>query len=202
MSAGSARSSRPRALGRVIAAALSSFGVVACTAPAQPVARAAQRFEQHRVVFEDFDRWARRAVRGGQVASAAPNEQAVGEALFAKIRGEPSVASAWVELPGGTPRTLAWPVPGKLPAFDRAVRLRDRTLGDVSVQVEVPCTIRPRAQRASRRAMPEAAHTTCTLVARSQPELGGELRVAVAFTDTEAEHAEPTPPRPSAEKAE
>ena len=167
----------PTTARRVIAVAVAGFGALACSAASRPVEQAAARFEQHRAVFQDFDRWARRAV---QDSGANAGERAVAEAVFAKLRSEPSVASAWVQLGSERKLELAWPAAAPVPVFDHAVRLRDRALGDVAVQLAVPCAPQPKARSAAAQPTP----ATCTVVARSQPGARGELRVAVAFIDT------------------
>ena len=66
-----------------------------CDPQADRVAKAAALAAPHLPAFAQFDRWARRA---GVSEAVMQNRAALGEAMFAPIRGASDVAAAWVQI--------------------------------------------------------------------------------------------------------
>lgn len=129
----------PRTERRWLACALLALATAGCDRAAGPLDNALERAEPHLAHFAEFDAWARRA---RQTDAALRSRAALDETLFAKIRREPVVIAAWIDVRRRVPERLALPVGAELPATVGWVLVRTAALGQLRVAVQEPCAVR------------------------------------------------------------
>jgi hypothetical protein len=148
---------------------------LACDPQPGAVARAEQRARPHLQLFALFDRWARRA---GQSEDVLRDKNALGEAMFAKVRNQRSVLAAWAQIEGDRARLLAWPSGTALPTLDSWISLHDPKLGALRVAPAEPCPL------AIKRSGSADLRGRCVLISRkyaAPPQRA--ITVTVAFSD-------------------
>jgi hypothetical protein len=152
--------------------ACAALALVGCERQASSLSGALDRAQPHLAHFAEFDAWARRA---RQSDAALGSRAALGETVFAKIRTEPGVIAAWIDVQRRNPERLALPAGVELPAAAVWVPIRTPALGPLRVAVQEPCSIRL-AQAAT------AAEPSCVLIQRALPSAPAEqLMVTVAY---------------------
>lgn len=167
----------PRTDRRWLACALLALAAAGCDRAAGSLAGALERAEPHLAHFAEFDAWARRA---RQTDAALRSRAALDETLFAKIRSEPTVIAAWIDVRRRVPERLAMPAGAELPATVSWVQVRTAALGPLRVAVQEPCALGPGGAASG----PEPS---CVLIQREQPSAPAEsLLVTVAYRAAKA----------------
>jgi hypothetical protein len=142
------------------------------------VANAAAFAAPHLLAFAQFDRWARRA---GVSEAVMQNRAALGEAMFAPIRGASDVAAAWVQIEREHGFVLSLPADAPPPPSANWVPLRDPRLGALR-------TARlPRCNEALGTMARTGFGVACVLISRSEvAPSAGAVVVTVAFREATA----------------
>jgi hypothetical protein len=139
------------------------------------IGQAAELAAPHMVIFEEFDKWARR-VCAADAEFLERGTEAFREAVFAPLRRDTSIRGAWIEMrtAKSPARMFSLSAEPDLPKRINWTTVRNRQLGEVQVSLSAPCPLDVRN---------EAKAVTCVLVSRKASSSKRDLRVTVAFSE-------------------